>query len=271
MSILDTIVTHKRAEIEARRVACPLAALLLDLEAAPPARDFHAALTNRKRPAPRVIAEIKRQSPSKGVIYPCLDAAMTAAVYERNGAAAISVLADSRFFGGSLDDLAEVSRSVSLPVLCKEFIVDPYQIYEARAAGADAVLLLASVLAPRHLRYFRELAESLGMSALVEVHDEEELQSGLDAGAKIIGINNRDLRSFTVDMATTARLLPLVPPDVVVVSESGFRVPTDRARMFDIGVDAILVGEGLLTARDVAAATREMCGLSIRCSAAGAC
>ncbi len=270
MSILDTIVTHKRAEIAARRMAFPLSLLLLDLEAAPAARDFHAALTNRKRPAPRVIAEIKRRSPSKGVIHPGLDAARTAIVYERNGATAISVLADSRFFGGSLDDLAEVRRAVSLPVLCKEFIVDPYQIYEARAAGADAILLLASVLDPKHLRYFRELAGSLGMSALVEVHDASELQATLDSDAEIVGINNRDLRSFAIDMETTASLLPLVPTEVVVVSESGFRVPADRARMFDIGVDSILVGEGLLTAPDLATATREMCGLSLRHSTAGA-
>ena len=270
MTILDTIVTHKRAEIAARRIAFPLSALLLDLEAAPPARNFHAALTNRTRPAPRVITEIKRRSPSKGDILPGLDAAMTAIVYEQNGAAAISVLADSHFFGGSLDDLAEVRRAVSLPVLCKEFIVDPYQIYEARSAGADAILLLASLLDRKHLRYFRELAGSLGMSALVEVHDEVELQAALDSGAGIVGINNRDLRSFTIDMETTATLLPLIPPQVVAVSESGFRVPADRALMFDIGVNAILIGEGLLTAPDLAAATREMCGLSLRRSQMGA-
>ena len=263
MSILETIITHKKAEIASRRAAFPLATLLLDLNTAPPARDFHAALTDRKRPAPRVIAEIKRRSPSKGDILPGLDAARTASVYERNGAAAISVLADSHFFGGSLDDLAEVRRVVSLPVLCKEFIVDPYQIYEARAAGADAVLLLASVLDRKQIRYYRELAVSLDMSALVEVHDEVELQAALDSGADIVGINNRDLRSFTVDMETTAMLLPLIPPEVVVVSESGFRVPMDRARMFDIGVDAILVGESLLTAPDLAVATHEMCGLSL--------
>jgi len=269
MSILDTIVTHKRAEVASRRAAFPLAALLLDLDTAPPVRDFHALLTDRKRPAPRVIAEIKRRSPSKGDIHPGLDAARTASIYERNGAAAISVLADSRFFGGSLNDLADVRRTVSLPVLCKEFIVDPYQIYEARAAGADAVLLLASVLALKHLRYYRELAASLGMAALIEVHDEVELQAALDSGADIVGINNRDLRSFTVDMETTAMLLPLIPPDVVVVSESGFRVPADRARMFDIGVDAILVGESLLTAPDLAVATREMCGLSLGVATSG--
>jgi indole-3-glycerol phosphate synthase len=148
----------------------------------------------------------------------------------------------------------------SIPVLCKEFLIDAYQVYEARLAGADAVLLLASVLSMEQLRDFREIAESLGMAALVEVHNESELFAALKSGASIVGINNRDLRTFEVSLDTTRRLLPLIPDQVVKVSESGIRDTTDRETMAGMGVDALLIGEGLLTSSDLAAATRQMCG-----------
>lgn len=260
MSILAEIVANKQEEISFRKLARPLPGILMQLRRAAPTRDFRAALSDPSRQAPRVIAEIKRRSPSKGALRPDLDPAQVASIYQRNGAAALSVLADSRYFGGSLEDLSVVSMWTSLPVLCKEFIVDAYQVYEARMVGADAVLLLASVLSMEQLRDFREIAESLGMAALVEVSSEAELFAALQSGASIVGINNRDLHTFEVSLDTTRRLLPLVPADVATVSESGIRDTSDRQTMSALGVDALLIGEGLLTSPDLAAATRRMCG-----------
>jgi indole-3-glycerol phosphate synthase len=261
MTILDDIIANKRREVAARQASRPLAAVTAGAAISRPPRDFRAALTSALRPAPRVIAEIKRRSPSKGALRPELDPASVAAVYEQNGAAAISVLADARFFGGSLDDLIMARRAVSIPVLCKEFVVDQYQVYEAREAGADAILLLASVLDADLLRAYRRLASDLGMAALVEVHTHAELESALASGASIIGVNNRDLRTFNVSLETTRSLLPAVPPGIVTVSESGIHTTSDRNMLSDLGVDALLVGEGLLTAPDLALATRAICGL----------
>lgn len=258
MSILAEIVANKQEEISFRKLARPLPSILAQLHRATPTRDFREALSDTSKRAPRVIAEIKRRSPSKGALRPDLDPAQVASIYQRNGAAALSVLADSRYFGGSLDDLAVVSMWSSLPVLCKEFIVDAYQVYEARLAGADAVLLLASVLGMEQLRNFREIAESLGMSALVEVHSENELFAALASGAGIVGINNRDLRTFETSLATAERLAPLVPADRLVVGESGIFTPADVARLAAAGVRAILVGESLMRQHDVAAATRAL-------------
>lgn len=269
MSILDDIVAHKREEVAYRKLLRPLSCLLRERERRGQTRDFRAALTDESRPGPRVIAEIKRRSPSKGPLRPDLDPAAVGSIYQRNGAAAISVLADNRFFGGSLDDLAAVSMWVSLPVLCKEFIVDPYQIYEARTYGADAVLLLASVLDAFQLREYREIAAQQGMSALVEVHNEHELNAALHAGADIIGVNNRDLRTFDVSLDVTHTLLPLIPGGIVTVAESGIRDVGDREAMGRLGVAALLVGEGLLTSPDLAAATRQMCGVAPAFAEAG--
>lgn len=269
MSILDDIIANKRDEVAHRKLLQPMSKVLRGMERANPARDFRAALSDPARPGPRVIAEIKRRSPSKGELRPDLDPASIASTYERNGAAAISVLADNRFFGGSLADLAAVSMWVSLPVLCKEFIVDPYQIYEARERGADAVLLLASVLNREQLREYRHVAASLGMAALVEVHNEAELYAALDSGAEIVGINNRDLHTFTVSLDTTRLLLPLIPAGITTVAESGIRNAADRDVMERLGVDALLVGEGLLISPDLAAATREICGLAPAFAEAG--
>jgi indole-3-glycerol phosphate synthase len=264
MTILETIVAHKRAEVEVRKRMRPLSSLLLDLPYVGKARDFHGALVDARTPGPRVIAEIKRRSPSKGELRPGLDPARLAVVYEANGAAAISVLADERFFGGSLADLTAARMSVTLPVLCKEFIVDPYQVYEARVSGADAVLLIAGILDRRQLREYRELAAGLGMASLVEVHDEVELMAAVYSGAEILGVNNRDLRTFEVSLDVTRSLLPWVPDYMVTVSESGIRNGADRELMAAMGVDALLVGESLITAPDVEAATREICGLMAR-------
>jgi indole-3-glycerol phosphate synthase len=264
MTILETIVAHKRAEVEVRKRMRPLSSLLLDLPYADEVRDFRGALVAGRLPGPRVIAEIKRRSPSKGELRPGLDPARLAAVYEANGASAISVLVDERFFGGSLADLSAARTSVKLPVLCKEFIVDPYQVYEARMSGADAVLLIAGILDRRQLREYRELASGLGMPSLVEVHDEVELMTAVYSGAEIVGVNNRDLRTFEVSLDVTRSLIPWVPEYMVTVSESGIRDGADRELMAAMGVDALLVGESLITAPDVEAATREICGVMLR-------
>jgi indole-3-glycerol phosphate synthase len=208
-----------------------------------------------------VIAEVKRRSPSKGVLRPDLEAVLVARIYEQNGAAAISVLTDERFFGGSLDDLRAVSRVVGLPVLCKEFIIDVYQIYEARLTGADAILLIAGILTIEEMRAFSQQAADLDMDSLVEVHNRAELDAALEVGAEIVGINNRDLHTFTVNLDTTRELRPLIPDGIVTVSESGITSVDDRSLMASLGVDALLVGESLLTASDVALATRRICGL----------
>ncbi len=262
-TILDTIVAHKRAEVAARKAARPLSHMALHPGAEGPIRSVRAALTHPDptRPKPRVIAEIKRHSPSRGPLRPDLNPAQVAAIYERSGAAAISVLTDHAFFGGSLDDLSQARQATSLPVLCKEFIIEPYQIFEAFMAGADAILLIAAVLDAVQLRDYYELAAGLGMEALVEVHDETELALALEAGADIIGINNRNLRTFEVSLDVTRSLAPLIPPSVVKVSESGIHTPQDRELMAELGVDAILVGEALVTAPDIASATRGICGL----------
>ena len=207
------------------------------------------------------IAEVKRRSPSAGDLRPGADPAVLVRQFAAAGASAVSVLVDERF-GGSLDDLRAARQAASLPVLCKEFIVDPYQVYEAFLYGADAVLLIAAILSSRQLRAYRELCAGLGLAALVEVHNEVEIRSALDSGADVIGINNRDLHTFAVSLDTTRSLLPLVPPGVITVSESGIHNASDREAICKLEVDALLVGEALIAAPDIAAATREICGYS---------
>ena len=258
-TILDTIVAHKRVEVESCKAHLPLSSMALVLPLAGETRDFRAALLDPTRQAPRVIAEIKRRSPSRGTLRRDLNPAHIARVYEQSGAAAISVLADSRFFGGSLEDLSAARNATLLPVLCKEFIIDPYQIYEARLAGADAVLLLASILDITKLREYRELCYDLGMAALVEVHSLCELDAALQSGAEIIGINNRDLHTFEVSLDVTHRLRAHIPPHIVTVSESGIHTADDRRRIASLRVDAMLIGEGLIASPDVAMATMAMC------------
>jgi len=262
VSILASIVEHKRQEVEARKSRTSQQTLVRKLRDAPAVRDFRAALVSPEPTSPAVIAEIKRRSPSKGALRPDLDPVELARIYEQNGAAAISVLADARYFGGLLDDLRAVREVANVPVLCKEFIIDPYQVIEARLAGADAILLIAGIMTTIELSELRQLAANLGMSSLVEVHDRAEVGAALAAGADIIGINNRNLHTFEVSLATTRELLPLVPAGVVTVSESGITSPADRAHMASLGVHALLVGESLLTAPDVGLATRLICGLA---------
>jgi indole-3-glycerol phosphate synthase len=241
-SILERIFTAKRAELEAERAVTPIAAIRDAARRAPAARDFLAAL-NARRPA--IIAEIKRASPSKGDILPGLDPAAVARDYAAAGAAAISVLTD-RHFKGSLEDLRMVRAAVDLPLLRKDFIFDPYQLHQARAAGADCILLIAAMLKEPELRALYAAARELGLQALVEVHNEDELSAAGRAGAEIVGINNRDLHTFVTDIAVTERLLKGYRGAALVVSESGIDTPEDIRRLERPGARAFLIGESLL-------------------------
>jgi indole-3-glycerol phosphate synthase len=261
--ILARIVEHKRREVAERSAGVPVSELKSRGLDGPPPRDFTKAVARERppgRPASpiRAIAEIKRASPSQGTIREPLDPAEIARAYASAGAAAISVLTDGPFFRGGLDDLAVARRAVTLPILRKEFIVEPYQIYETRAHLADAILLIAAALEPSQLLEFHSLAKSLSLDALVEVHTPEELQTALRAGATLIGINNRDLHTFRTDLDTTFRLLPHLPKEAVVVSESGISAHDDVRRLEAAGVDAILVGEALLRSPDPGAMLREL-------------
>ncbi len=256
-TILEKIVGHKRGEIERRRKARPLETVQAEMALAPPPRDFAAALRN---PGVSLIAEVKRASPSKGLLRSDFDAAALARAYESHGAAAISVLTDERFFQGSLAHLRAVRHGASLPILRKDFILDPYQVYESRAAGADAILLIVAALSDGNLGTLHQLTDDLGMAALVEVHNTTELERTLRIGPRIVGVNNRDLHTFQVDLETTARLRPLIPAEVTLVAESGVHTPSDVARLAAIGADAMLVGEALVRARDVGIKIQELIG-----------
>lgn len=256
-TILDEILHWKRGEIERCKATVPLEAVRAESSRAPAPRDFEAAL---RRPGISLIAEIKRASPSKGSLRPDLDPVALAREYESSGAAAISVLTDERFFQGSLDDLQVVRKKVNLPVLRKDFILDPYQVYQARAAGADAILLIVAALSDDALQTLHRLSADLGMAALVEVHSTAELERALKVGPRIVGVNNRDLRTFKVDLETTARLRPLIAAEVTLVSESGVQSHADVARLESSGTDAILVGEALVRAQDVGGKIQELIG-----------
>lgn len=256
-TILDRILAHKLDEVAAAQQARPLPQVIAMAQAAPPARPFAAAL---RRSTVALIAEVKRASPSKGLLVADFDPAAVGAVYAAGGAACISVLTDERFFQGSLACLQDVRAVVQVPVLRKDFMLAPYQVYEARAAGADAVLLIAAALADRALADLHTLALELGLAALVEVHDAGELERALKLGARLIGVNNRDLKTFRVDMETTARLAALVPAEVTLVAESGIASAEDVRRMGAVGADAVLVGEALMKAADMAAAVRAFSG-----------
>jgi indole-3-glycerol phosphate synthase len=256
-TILDEIVAWKREEVAARKKERSLAEVRAEAAEAAPLRDFEAAV---RAEGVSLVAEVKRASPSKGLLRANLDPVGLAGKYEAGGASAISVLTDERFFQGSVSDLREVRGAVRLPVLRKDFLLEPYQVYEARAAGADAVLLIAAALAQDELEGLLELVHDSGMAALVEVHDEKEMGRALSAGPRVVGVNNRDLHTFEVDLRTTERLRPMVPEDVLVVAESGIHTRADVDRMDAIGVDAVLVGEAILRCTDVEAKVRELTG-----------
>jgi indole-3-glycerol phosphate synthase len=252
MNILDRIVAGKRDEIAAARARVPEQALREQLAAAPPVRDFFAALA---APGPiKLIAEVKKASPSAGVIRHDFDPVQIARTYAEHGAACISVLTDQPHFQGSLDYLRAIRGAVGLPLLRKDFLLESYQLLEARVAGADAVLLIAECLDDCQLRKLHNASIELGMTPLVELYDPENLPRVLDAGATLIGVNNRDLRTFQVDLDHTIRLRRLVPDDCLLVAESGIRTRADVERLQAAGVSAILVGESLITQRDIGAA-----------------
>lgn len=260
--ILDRIVADTLLELEARKRSFPqedVERLAFDRA---PACDFASAL---RGDGVRLIAEVKKSSPSRGVIRADFDPVQIARTYVANGVAAISVLTEPRHFQGSLDYLEDIGNALGderPPLLRKDFITDPYQVFESRAHGADAILLIVAILRPQQLGRLLQLSWELGMSCLVEVHDEAELETALASGALIIGVNNRDLRTFNVDLATFERLRPRIPNGHVVVAESGIRGRKDVERLRAAGVDAVLVGEALMTAPDVGAKLREL-----RCAA----
>jgi indole-3-glycerol phosphate synthase len=255
------VATYLDAIIAAHRVAAraplhSLEDLAARAVAQPPARSFAQALAAPEDVS--VVAEVKRRSPSKGDLAPNLDAARTAKAYEQAGAACISVLTDTQFFGGSRDDLEQARQAVGLPVLRKDFTVCEEDVYEARWFGADAVLLIAAVLSDAELRRFHQLARTLGMDALVEIHDEAELERAIAAGARLVGVNQRDLHTFEIDSDRAVRVGAAIPGGVVTVAESGIRTADDVARLRDAGYDAILVGEALVTSSDPGAKLREL-------------
>lgn len=259
--ILDKIVAAKRAEIEERKALRPIWELERDALDRPPRGGFaQAARPERRGDDIRLIAEIKKASPSKGLIRPDFDPPLIARQYEQAGAAAISVLTDERLFGGSLAILDQVSRAVETPLLRKDFVLEEYQLLEARAAGASAALLIAAILDDDTLESLLREAARLGIDTLTEVHTEAELERAAALGAPVIGVNNRNLQTFEVDLETTLRLRPRIPSDRVAVSESGVFTRADVLRLQDAGVDAVLVGESLMRQPDPGAAARGLLG-----------
>lgn len=251
-TILDRIVETKHREIAAAKAAVSEAELERRVAGLPPVRDFLNAV--RRFGQITLIAEVKKASPSAGVIRADFDPVQIACTYEAHGAAAISVLTDVEYFQGSLKYLTDVRAAVSLPVLRKDFILDRYQLLEARGAGADAVLLIAECLPDDRLKTLRREAEELGLHTLVELHDADQLPRVLDSGTFVIGINNRDLRTFTTRLEHTLELLPKIPADRTVVSESGIKTRADLVRLGTAGARAVLVGESLMRAPDIGAA-----------------
>jgi indole-3-glycerol phosphate synthase len=259
-TILDEIVASKRKEIEASRRRFPIDELEVQAASAPPARDFRAALEG---PGPiRLIAEVKKASPSAQVIREDFDPIAIARTYQAHGAHCLSILTDAPYFQGHLSYLARIRASVAIPLLRKDFVIDEYQVVEARMAGADAVLLIAEILDDRQLAALLARIKGLGMAALVEFHDEANLPRVLDAGADLVGVNNRDLTRFVTDLELTFRLRDRIPPDVVLVSESGIRTRRDVERLEAAGVSAILVGETLMRSDDIGLAVERLLGLA---------
>jgi indole-3-glycerol phosphate synthase len=261
MTVLARILHDKAAEVAQRRRQCPLTDLRRQIQDVPTPRDFLSPLcgdSSRSHNLPRVIAEVKKASPSRGVIRPDFDPIAIAQTYAANGAAALSVLTDEKYFQGQLGFLAAINAAVSLPLLRKDFIIDPYQVSESRAARADALLLIAAALENSQFGDLLHLTHDLGMAALVEVHSVEEVERVLPFRPRLLGINNRDLRTFHTDIDTTLRLLPLIPPEVVVVSESGIHTAAEMARLREKGVQAFLIGESLMRAPNPGLKLREL-------------
>jgi indole-3-glycerol phosphate synthase len=285
MTILDEIFAHKKIEVATAQQAKPLAAVRAEAETVSASADFVAALTARRmnsastlsnplkrvlevsqgihplamRP-PALIAEVKKASPSRGLLCPDFDPLRLARAYAENGASAISVLTDEKYFQGHLDYLRQIHIALShIPLLRKDFILDPYQVYEARAAGASAVLLIAAYLEPHLMADLHALTLELGMAALVEVHDENELHTTLQlSNLQLLGVNNRNLHDFSIKLETCLNLRPLVPPEICFVAESAIHTRQDVVRLASAGVDAMLIGEALVVARDRVGKIREL-------------
>ena len=256
--ILDTIIAHKQKELQMEQEQVPLAKLKSKLANLSSTKDFQGAVAQLDNI--NLIAEVKKKSPSKGIIREDFDPVQIAETYTENGAAAVSVLTDVRFFDGRLDYLSAIREVVDVPLLRKDFTIDPYHIYQARVVGADAILLIVAALTSEQLREFMYIAASLSLASLVEVHTEAELEVALDVGAEIIGINNRDLRTFRTDLATTFRLRESIPAGKIVVSESGIYTRADVESLHDAGVNAILVGESLMRSPDIGEQVRQLIG-----------
>ncbi len=256
-NILDRIVAYKRKFLARCMAQTPFGEMARLAEDAQPLSFFDGLIDGDDI---AVIAEVKKASPSKGVIREDFDAVGVAKIYEKNGASALSVLTDEKFFQGSADCLTQISMVVDRPILRKDFTIDPYQIYEARAIGASAVLLIVSILTPEELSSFIATSRALGLDVLVEVHEREELMVALDAGAEIVGINNRNLKTFDTSLDTTYGLIDHIPDDVLKVSESGIYTREDVVALRDAGADAVLVGESLMRESDIAAKLQELIG-----------
>ncbi|MGB3293144.1 MAG: indole-3-glycerol phosphate synthase TrpC [Phormidesmis sp.] len=266
-NILEKIVWHKETEVARARERVPLKELQSQVKALPPTNGFLEALRRQAAPqSPAIIAEVKKASPSKGVIRPDFDPVAIARSYEAGGATCLSVLTDSEFFQGSFDYLCQIRQAVALPLLCKEFIIYPYQIFKARVAGADAVLLIAAILSDQDLTYFTRIARALGMDALVETHTAEEFERVIQlAGVQLIGINNRNLEDFSVSLQTTEQILAIYSRNIAqqqafVVSESGLHTPQDVDRVTAAGAQAVLVGESLVQHDDPGGAIASLLG-----------
>jgi len=253
--MLDKIIAQKRDEVEQRKKVATIAYLQERIAQQKPPLDLALAL---KGDHIRLIAEVKQTSPSRGMLSPNLNPTELAQTYAKGGAAAISVLTEANYFMGNIEHLAAIREVVKLPLLRKDFIFDPYQVYESRAYGADALLFIAAILSQEQLKELVSLSHSLGLRCLVEVHNEGEVERAVLSEAEIIGINNRDLNTFTVDITTTRRLRPLIPQERIVVSESGIKNKRDIEKLGKWGVDAVLVGEALVTAGDVLAKMKSL-------------
>jgi indole-3-glycerol phosphate synthase len=259
MSVLQKIAAYKREELAAAKRQWPLPSLMASARQAPPPRGFRAALdAARAARHPGLIAEIKKASPSKGVIRNIFDPEVLARDYEQGGATCLSVLTDGPSFQGALDDLMLARRAAKLPVLRKDFMLEPYQIVQSRALGADCILVIMAMLKDEVAGDLMETARDWGMDALVEIHDEAELERALALDAELIGINNRDLKTFVTDIGTAIRLKPLIPADRHVVAESGLSTPEDLKRLAAVGITSYLIGESLMRADDVEAATHAL-------------
>jgi indole-3-glycerol phosphate synthase len=257
MTILEQIVAVKHEEAACLKRRAPICEWKRMTACLPPARNFRSALAGREC---RIIAEVKRRSPSRGLLSRDFDPARIASFYQENGAAAVSVLTDRDFFGGDKEYLIDIKGEIRLPLLRKDFIVDPCQIYEARLLGADAVLLIAGILEAQQLSDYLAVVEELGLAALVEVHDRQDLDKALASGAGIIGVNNRNLKTFVTDLRTSLDLVARIPEDRIVVSESGIRTRADIETLTAAGIHAFLVGETLMQAEDRGGKLRELMG-----------